>query len=291
MIKIKSLQCPFCFSILKQDKETLICIRNKHKFLVQEGIPVLLDYKNLPAHSQNQQSYFEEINKTQIVDSPDNLSYWKVKYIERFVDNFKKVKNKSIIEVGTGSGYMAVSLAKLGAKVTACDITIKNLINLKKATETLGLQRNISFVCCSADQLPFKKGTFQYFVLNSVLEHIPKEKEAITEIERVLKKRGGLMVTVPVRYSYIFPPLLPLNYIHDKRIGHLRRYDNVSLERKFSTFKLKKMYFTGHPLKVAKVIINMIIKIFNEKETENEDAKKDNNILWSSNLIAFFTKK
>lgn len=287
----KNLQCPLCLSVLKKNKQTIVCLKNKHKFVIKQGIPVLLDYPSLSTHSQNQQLYFEKRMKKQFIDSPADMSYWKIKYLERFVQNFKTIKNKSVIEIGTGSGYMAVSLVKLGAKVTACDITVKNLVAMKKFAETSGLKNNLSFVCCSADQLPFKKNTFDYFVLNSVLEHIPREKEAISEIGRLLKKGGGLMITVPIKYKYIFPLLLPLNFFHDKRIGHLRRYDVTSLKSKFPDFSLKRVYFTGHPLKVFKVVINMIIKVFDEKATEEKDSQKDNIIMWSSNLIAFFTKK
>lgn len=287
----KHLRCPLCSSVLKKSMENIVCLKNKHKFVIEEGIPILLDYPNLPTHSQNQQLYFEKRNKKQDVDSPENMSYWKIKYMEKFVRNFRTIKSKSVIEVGTGSGYMAMSLAKLGAKVTACDITIKNLVAMKKLAESLGLKNNLSLVCCSADQLPFKKNSFDYFVLNSVLEHIPREKEVIKEIGRSLKRNGGLMITVPIKYKYIFPLLLPLNYFHDKRIGHLRRYDGVSLKSKFPDFSMKQMYFTGHPLKVVKVIINMIIKVFDEKATEEEDAKKDSSIIWASNLIAFFIKR
>lgn len=287
----KHLKCPSCLSNLKEFKKTLVCSKGKHQFNVKEGIPILLDYSNLPTHSQNQQVYFEKRMRGQIIDSAQNISYWKVQYLERFSQNFKKIKNKLIIEIGVGSGYMAIGLAKLGAKVTACDITLKNLVALKKFAESRGLEDNLSFVCCSADSLPFKENVFDYIVINSVLEHIPKEEEAISEIGRVLKKGGGLMITVPVKYRYIFPLLLPLNFFHDKRIGHLRRYDSISLKSKFPNFSLKKIYFTGHPFKVIKVIINMLIKVFDEKAIEEGDRKKDHIMLWSSNLIAFFNKK
>lgn len=286
---IRQLRCPLCFSILRKDHQTITCSQ-KHKFAIKSGIPVLIDYSDLPIHSKNQQSYFESLKNAHIIDSSKNMDYWKVRYLQRFSDNFKEIKNKSVIEVGVGSGYMAVGLAKRGAKITACDITLKNLTSLKSFARVADLQ-NLSLVCCSADKLPFKDNSFDYFVLNSVLEHIPRESETIDEIGRVLKKGGELMITVPVKYKYIFPPLLPINLFHDKRIGHLRRYDDLSLRKKFPNFKVLKMYFSGHPAKVVKVVINMIIKIFDEKKIEEEDMKKDDFKLWSSNLIAFLRKK
>lgn len=287
---VGQLRCPLCFSILKKDHQTITCSQ-KHKFAIKSGIPILIDYSDLPIHSKNQQSYFDRQKNAHIIDSSKNMDYWKMRYLQRFSENFKEIKNKSVIEVGVGSGYMAIDLAKRGAKVTACDITLKNLIALYDFAENVGLENNLSLVCCSADRLPFKDSSFDYFILNSVLEHIPRETEAIDEIGRVLKKRGGLMITVPVKYKYIFPPLLPINLFHDRRIGHLRRYDDLSLRKKFPNFKVSKMYFSGHPLKVLKVVINMIVKIFDEYKIEEEDAKLDGIKKWSSNLIAFFIKK
>lgn len=287
----KYLRCPLCVSVLKKINNNLICSKSKHRFTLGKGIPILLDYPNLPMHSQKQQSYFEGNMKKRRIDSIINMKYHEVQYLERFTDNFKNIKNRLIIEVGTGSGYMAIGLAKLGAKVIACDITITNLITLKGFAKTLGLEKNLLFVCCSADKLPFKNNSFDYFVINAVLEHIPAEKEAIDEITRSLKRGGGLMITVPVKYKYTFPLLLPINVFHDKRIGHLRRYDDVSLKSKFPDFYMKRAYFTGHTIKVVKVIVNMIIKIFDEKVMEKEDAKFARTRKWSSNIIAFFIKK
>lgn len=283
----KFLCCPVCYSKFSVTNNKLVCSDNKHKFTIKQEIPILLDYPSLPKHSKDQQVYFEKNMQETTLDSFKNMDAWKLQYLERFSDNFKRIKNKYILEVGIGDGYMAFGLARLGAKVIACDITFSNLITLKKIAKDLGVGSNLSFICCSADKLPLKKDSLDYFVMNSVLEHISEEMKAIDEIKRVLKKGGGLMLTVPLRFRYIFPPLIPLNIFHDIRIGHLRRYDEASLRNKLNGLQIKKVYFTGHPFKVIKVVINSIVKIFDEKKIEEEDIKLNNKKLWSSNLIAF----
>lgn len=286
------IRCPLCESSLKKINNTsLECCKSKHRFRVEGGIPILLDYPNLHDHSQKQQFHFEKTMHKPTVESLTNMKPHEIAYLERFNHNFRKIRNKIVLEVGTGNGYMSIGLAKAGAKVIATDLTLTNLVTLKRLVKRLGLGNNLSFVCCSVDQLPFKSEAFDYFVINAVLEHIPREMEAIGEIKRTLKKRGGLMITVPVKYKYIFPPLLPINLFHDYNIGHLRRYDEVSLKNKFRGFQLIRTYFTGHPRKVIKVIINMIIKLFDEKVIEEEDAKRSGIKMWSSNLIAFLYKK
>lgn len=292
----KCIRCPLCKSSFNKINHSLVCSKLKHRFAIEQGIPILLDFPNLPTHSQKQQIYFEKnyfakTTQKRKIDSVINMKQHEIRYLERFTDNFKKIKNKSILEVGTGNGYMAIGLAKLGAKVIATDLTLTNLITLKRMVKRLGLENNLSFVCCSADQLPFKNNVCDYFVINAVLEHIPAERKVINEIKRTLKTGGGLMITVPVKYKYIFPVFIPINLLHDKRIGHLRRYDDVSLSDRFRDFRMTRVYFTGHPLKVIKIIINMIIKIFDEQKIEEEDAKFANIRTWSSNIIAFFIKR
>jgi len=287
----KLLCCPTCYSVLIVNSKEIICSKNNHKYKLHKGIPVLIDYSTLPTHSKKQQIYFEKKMSKVTIESFKNMDAWKDQYLKRFSDNFKQVKNKSILEIGIGDGYMSYGLAKLGAQVIACDITFSNLVTLKKLARQLGVEQNLSFICCSADELPIKKNSIDYFVMNSVLEHVSQETKAIDEIKRVLKKEGGLMLTVPLRYKYIFPPLLPLNIFHDRRIGHLRRYDEVSLRNKLNGLQIKKVYFTGHPIKVIKVVINSIVRIFDEKKIEKEDAKSNQIKLWSSNLIAFFIRR
>lgn len=287
----KHLRCPICFSSLERVGDLLFCSKSKHRFETKKGIPILLDYSSLHPHSKDQQVHFEKNMKKQTVDSVIHMEHHEIRYLERFADNFNKIKNKLVLEVGTGSGYMAIGLAKQGAKVIACDVTVTNLIVLKEFAKTLGLENNLFFVCCSLDQLPFKNNAFDYFVINAVLEHIPAEQKAISEIKRTVKRGAGLMITVPIKYNFIMPLLIPINYIHDKRIGHLRRYDDISLRNKFAGFSLKRAYFTGHPLKVIKFIVNSIVKIFDERAIEKEDAKFENIKMWSSNVIGFFIKK
>lgn len=287
----KKLRCPQCLSRFERKGNRVVCLKNNHTFAVRQGIPVLLDSQNLDTHSKNQKILFEKITKKRSVDSVIYMKPHELNYLERLSKNIKNIKNKHFIEIGTGTGYMAFGLAKQGAKVVACDITFNNLVMLKGFARKLGLESNFLFICCSADSLPFQDNSFDYLVINAVLEHIPDEKKAINEIRRTLKKGGGLMITVPLMYKFIFPLLLPLNIFHDKRIGHLRRYDDVSLRKKFSGFSLKQVYFTGHIHKVIKVIVNMIVKIFDEKRMEIEDAKSENRKFWASNVIAFFYKK
>ena len=47
------------------------------------------------------------------------------------------------------------------------------------------LASRIGLVCCTAENLPIKSEVADYFVSFAVLEHLPREKEAIREIRHL----------------------------------------------------------------------------------------------------------
>ena len=285
------LCCAICKSNLRKIKNGLVCAKCKTLFKVKQGVPIFIDYNVLPKHTFNQIQFFEGEQEHPTLENTSNIHYWKKRYVERFMDNFRVIKNKLILDCGTGIGYMAIELAKAGGKVIACDITLKNLVLLKKFAKKMGLNSRMVFVCCSADSLPFKDSIFDYYISNAVMEHVPREKAAIAEIRRILKKGAGVMIAVPLKFRFLNPLFIPINIFHDRKLGHLRRYDEVSLAKKFAGFKLINAYYTGHFKKVIKTIINIFFDIFNENTIEEEDQKKEKTKYGSSNIICFFTKK
>jgi ubiquinone/menaquinone biosynthesis C-methylase UbiE len=280
---------PYTKSNIKiKDKNVLSS--ESHKYELNRGIPVLIDENKINEHLRNQIKYFED----EMTDTfhEYQIEEWQKNYVNLFLDNFPDVKGKLILDCGSGSGYLSIELAKRGALVISCDLTLMNLVKLKDTAKKMGIEDNISFVCCSAEELPFKDNIFDYFISNAVIEHLPREIDAIREIDRVTKKDGGIMVTVPLSYKYLNPLFLPLNYVHDQRIGHLRRYNELILVKKFNNFKLKQTYYTGHTTKVLKVLFNILTRkeTFNNGIIEKEDRKKINKKWFASNIICFFER-
>ena len=289
--KIKQLYsnvCPKCKSGLLKTHHGYSCHECDSRYDILNNIPILVDLNSLPKQLENQIQYFEKEKIS--TRKKYSVSPWQKNYVKRFLDNFELIEDKKILDCGTGSGYMAIELAKLGAKVVACDLTLNSLIRLKEVTKNLKSKHKIEFVCCTADELPFRSSYFDYFISNAVLEHIPREKKAIEEINRVTSSKAGMMVTVPIMFKYIFPLLRPINWIHDKKIGHLRRYDLRSIISKFKNWKIINIYYTGHLSKVVKTLSNIIIKIFDEESIEIQDSTQTSIPSNSSNIICFLKK-
>ncbi len=77
----------------------------------------------------------------------------------------------------------------------------------------------------------------------------------------------------------------PITILFDRHIGHLRRYDEKGLQRKFQ-MRLIKTIYTGHLVKVWGVFLSklfrtkMFLQLLEEQDSKLEDvAYGANNIL------------
>lgn len=291
MKKLNSfLCCPHCKRSLIKKTSFFFCNFCRKNFLIKKGIPIMADLNSPSAHFQKQIKYFDKLIAT-FYDSRYQLHPWEKSYVDKSIMNFKSVKNKVVLDCGCGNGYMSIELAKRGAYVISLDLTLTQLIRLKAISKRLKLERRILPVCGDAQQLPIKNKKIDMIISNAVLEHLKNEEKSIGEMDRVARKNSKLMITVPLKYRYIHPLLLPINYILDKQIGHLRRYDKNTLVGRLRNWKLANVYYTGHFKKAIKVILGAAHIIFDQNEMENEDRKHEHNVWGATNIIGFFKKK
>jgi 2-polyprenyl-3-methyl-5-hydroxy-6-metoxy-1,4-benzoquinol methylase len=86
-----------------------------------------------------------------------------------------------------------------------------------------------------------KNRKYDIVILTEVIEHIEHDSLAIKEIFKLLKSNGLLILSTPS----INAPLnkLGLTKEFDKRVGHLRRYSQLDLERllKVNNFKVEEI--------------------------------------------------
>lgn len=99
------------------------------------------------------------------------------------------VTGKKVLDVGAGTGRIAVQLSKLGAAVTALDISEEMLKVLAKK------DTHILTVLHDAEDLPFDKDTFDSVVANFLVVHLKNPERFLDEVYRVLKPGGLLVVT------------------------------------------------------------------------------------------------
>lgn len=239
-------------------------------------------------HYEHQAVYFNsEFSKK----SSYQLVAWNKSYIERIKKYLLKdsFRGKTLLDIGAGGAYVTVEMAKMELKVIALDFSKSAIDNIKRYKSRFKLN-NITTIHANAEQLPLKSESVDYIVANAILEHLPNETQAIHEWKRVLKPGGRIMVTVPLKYRYVWPFLWPINYIHDKQIGHLRRYDLKDLNNTFD-MEVVTHFYTGHLLKAFWVIYSVLFNsdVFDER-VEILDKKGKYKRYGASNIVVIFEK-
>lgn len=114
------------------------------------------------------------------------------------------IKEKRILEYGSGRGEFSTALAKLGAIVIGIDLG-EDLVRLSKTVAELNNVK-VDFVVGSIDELYFDNGIFDFVVGNNILHHLTRRGvvDSLKEAFRVLKPGGVALFTEPIEDSKIF---------------------------------------------------------------------------------------
>jgi len=86
-------------------------------------------------------------------------------------------------------------------------------------------------LCGDLMKLPYRDNSFDFLTALDVLEHIKDDEFVISEISRVVKKKGIVVITVPHRMKYYTN--------QDRLIGHYRRYEFPTIASLFEKYNLK----------------------------------------------------
>jgi ubiquinone/menaquinone biosynthesis C-methylase UbiE len=97
-----------------------------------------------------------------------------------------------ILDAGCGMGTLALSLAKIGAEVVGVDLSMQAIANCRIMAQKLGL-RNTDFQLQDLCKLSFESNTFDCIICADVVEHVPDHAKMTSEMARVLKP-GGILV-------------------------------------------------------------------------------------------------
>jgi len=139
-----------------------------------------------------------------------NQAVW---YNQWILNKIVKYLKNDILEVGCGIGNFTNSLIKYG-KIWSIDID-QHLI--KKTEKKLNKKVKIGYGDIEKGKYYFKKKYFDTIICFNVLEHIKNDENAVENLNKLLKKRGILLLVLPA-HPKIYGSL-------DKHVGHFRRYE------------------------------------------------------------------
>jgi ubiquinone/menaquinone biosynthesis C-methylase UbiE/broad specificity phosphatase PhoE len=127
------------------------------------------------------------------VDLYDQTREQRIRHLLKFAS---LPKNLRILDVGTGTGRLALLLAEEGAsEVVGVDISpaMLEMAEYLRLSSASPAANRVSFRLAAAQQMPFRGESFDAIVCRLVLNHSHKPEQLVQEFVRLLKP-GGILI-------------------------------------------------------------------------------------------------
>ncbi len=150
--------------------------------------------------------------------------------------DFKKVRvipGSRILDAGCGTGRHACeAFRRQNVTVAGIDMKWDDLVQTNNCLSVREKETDGKWVVAQANimKMPFADGFFDVVICSEVLEHIVDDKAAISELMRVLKPGGDLIVTVPRYWPERICWTISDAY-HNEPGGHVRIYRKKGLRK------------------------------------------------------------
>jgi 2-polyprenyl-3-methyl-5-hydroxy-6-metoxy-1,4-benzoquinol methylase len=190
-------------------------------------------------------SMLAELSDDELRVRADRIPFYNrehVDYLSCAIDQLRPLAGKRILEVGVGSGSLAVWLALQGADVTGIDVSGGILEVAAKRASLSGVASRTHLAHCPIEEFDPPTGSFDAVIGNNVVHHFERDL-AMANLARLLRPEGRAVFCEPVlflpeiarraRYSSLvsrrFPP-----HTHTPDERSLNQGDLRVMERHFA---------------------------------------------------------
>ena len=107
------------------------------------------------------------------------------------------IKGGSVLDIGSGSGRLAIELAKAGGdtfEIIGLDISREMLDKARRNARQAGVGERVRFVQAAASALPFRDGSFDAVISYASLHHWLDPVGVFNEAQRVVKTGGTIII-------------------------------------------------------------------------------------------------
>ncbi|MFH8086635.1 MAG: class I SAM-dependent methyltransferase [Candidatus Aenigmatarchaeota archaeon] len=168
------------------------------------------------------------------------------------------VSGKKVLDVGCGTGRIALKLLKKGAKVYGIDISEKMLEKAKNKTKKF--KNKVEFKVASVYKIPYSKNSFDLVVCNLVTSHLKNLNKAVAKIARVLKPKGFLIISD--LHPYVIVNGGVANFFQNGKEYVIKNYYH-SFEEYFNSLKKNGLRIVEvKELKDTKEVIDIVIRLY-----------------------------
>ncbi|WP_051691687.1 class I SAM-dependent methyltransferase [Pedobacter borealis] len=155
-----------------------------------------------------------------------------IEHLHRYSAVCNLIKDKIVLDIACGEGYGSNLLSNYASNVYGVDI---DLASIEHASEKYK-KRNLSFLHGSADQIPLKDSCLDVVVSFETIEHHEKHEEMLSEIKRVLKTNGLLIMSSPEK---VVP--FTINPFHVKELTNSEFKDLISRHFKHHSYYFQRI--------------------------------------------------
>ncbi|BAQ49160.1 MULTISPECIES: class I SAM-dependent methyltransferase [Methylobacterium] len=114
-------------------------------------------------------------------------------HVHRYLLARKFCENKSVLDIACGEGYGSWILSKVANSVLGVDVDAATI----KHADTFYKQNNLHFMIGDARKIPCQDHSIDVVVSFETIEHICEHNIFISELKRVLKSNGTLIISSP----------------------------------------------------------------------------------------------
>lgn len=125
--------------------------------------------------------------------SKKNWKIYDAELLDKIVDNVNA--DSIILEVACGTGLVSLKAAEKAKQVYGIDIASSMIEEAKKKAKKMKID-NVEFSVEDAYSLPFDDNMFDIVIWNNALHNMKEPYKALSEIRRVLKPKGKLIITI-----------------------------------------------------------------------------------------------
>jgi len=129
---------------------------------------------------------------------PKHYSVRPTEYVyQRMRQDLGDLRGKRVLEYGCGEGWITRDLAKMGALVSAFDVSPQAIENTRRVLEQDGLAEQCTLGVMPAERLAYPDSSFDIAVGFAIIHHLDLTT-AFAELHRVLKPGGVAFFAEPL---------------------------------------------------------------------------------------------
>ena len=242
--EINILRCPACHTSLANSVEHAcgscgfkITVINKIPLLVRDRIAIESQIDK--AHSDGLGDWYES-PQADIWQGPYRHHMRKRRaYLDRVLGAHGRFQ--SGLDLGCGDG---VNLKWLSVYVETIYGSDYNLLRLGRAAH---FHPTATVFMADVTDYPAKEASFDLIFFNHVLEHIPDDDKALSEVFRILKPGGLLILGIPNEGAFFWQLAYTLQPSVRRATDHIHFYTSQSIRAKCinAGFKIREVYPVG----------------------------------------------